>query len=98
MLRSWASVTDISPAKPMFLAGYPHVERTSEGIHEPLLATALYLENDCVGAVMVTIDLLFVGIDAARKLRRKIAQTVEVREECTFISCTNFTFRACFLS
>ena len=33
-LKAGTAVIDISPEKPMFLVGYPHVERTSEGIHE----------------------------------------------------------------
>jgi len=29
----------------MFLHGYPHVERTSEGTHDPLFASALIIDN-----------------------------------------------------
>ncbi len=35
-LRAGAARRDISPRKPMFLVGYPHVARTSTGIHDPI--------------------------------------------------------------
>ena len=42
-LVAGACASDITPVEPLFLFGYPHVERVSTGMHDPLLASALYL-------------------------------------------------------
>ena len=44
-LRAGAAAADISPLGSQFLFGYPHVERYSTGIHDPLLSSALYLSD-----------------------------------------------------
>jgi len=88
-LRAGSDSRDISPGKPMALFGYPHVRRISTGIHDPLLASALYLENDGAKAVLVALDLLFLDPPTARRLRRAVARTTGAPEECVFISCTH---------
>jgi neutral ceramidase len=44
-LRAGAASRDISPTRPMFLFGYAHVPRLSNGTHDPLLVAALYLHD-----------------------------------------------------
>lgn len=89
MLKAGAADVDISPRYPVFLAGYPHVERMSEGINDPLLASALFLDNGLQRIVMISLDLLFIDIDFARKLRRETAQTLGIAEANVFISCAH---------
>ena len=36
---------NITPPIGTFLYGYPHTPRLSTGVHDPLLASALYLDN-----------------------------------------------------
>jgi len=43
LLAGWAS-TDIAPEEPVQLAGQFH-QRISEGVHDPITATALALET-----------------------------------------------------
>ena len=83
------AVRDISPRKPMFLHGYPHVERTSEGIHDPLLASMMCL--DCCGNRLIigALDLLMLVPASARELRRRVAAATSVPETNVFISCTH---------
>src|SRR5687767_14570416 len=44
-LQAGAAAVDVSPTKSMFLYGYPHVKRYSSGVHDPLLASALFLSD-----------------------------------------------------
>ena len=45
-LIAGAAVRELSPEQPMALYGYPHTERIAKGIHDPILASALYLNNE----------------------------------------------------
>ena len=41
-LKAGTAIREITPVKPMFLVGYPHEERISNGVHDPLFASSLY--------------------------------------------------------
>lgn len=88
-LHAGASARDISPAKPLPLYGYPHVERVSTGIHDPLLASALYLEQAGTTLVLVALDLLFLDPPTARSIRKAVAEALKIPEAGVFISCTH---------
>lgn len=88
-LKAGHAARDISPRQPMPLFGYPHVERVSTGTHDPLLASALYLEHGGVRLVMVALDLLFVDPMTARSMRRHVASALKIPEAGVFISCTH---------
>lgn len=88
-LQVGTAVVDISPQKPMFLVGYPHVERISEGIHDPLLASALYLENANNSMLMIAIDLLFLDARFIGEIRSGISAKTDVKAENIMISCTH---------
>lgn len=45
ILKAGAAKQDITPEQSLFLFGYPHVERYSQGTHDPLYASALVLDN-----------------------------------------------------
>jgi neutral ceramidase len=88
-LMAGAATADISPTRPMALFGYPHVERISTGVHDPLLASALYLRNGDNAVVLVALDLLVLDPPTARAIRRAVARKLAVSEEGVFISCTH---------
>jgi hypothetical protein len=73
----------------MELYGYPHVARKSTGVHDPLLASVLYLENEDSRVVMVALDLLFLDPPASRKIRKQVADLLRMPEAGVFISCTH---------
>jgi len=87
--KAGVGVQDISPQKPCFLVGYPHVERISTGIQDPLLASALYLHNGETGVILVAIDILQIGPQTARDLRKSISSIASLPENHIFISCTH---------
>lgn len=88
-LTAGTGVVDISPRKPLFLVGYPDVPRTSTGIHDPLLASALYLHNGLSGMVLVSLDLLFLSLPLCRALRQRIADACGVPLAAVCIACTH---------
>lgn len=88
-LKAGTAVGDITPALPAPLFGYPHVERIATGVHDPLLASALYLENPSGAVVLIALDLLLLEPPAARAIRRAVAARIGIGEERVFISCTH---------
>jgi neutral ceramidase len=75
-LRAGWSRQEITPEKPIFLAGYPHVERISAGVHDPLWASALALESGGTSVMLVVVDLLVISAAWTRDCRTQItAQT-----------------------
>ena len=88
-LLAGAAQRDISPTTPVPLCGYPHVRRISTGIHDPLLASALYLQNGGDALLLVALDLIMVNSGYARALRRRVAQTLGIPEAAVLISCTH---------
>jgi len=88
-IKAGVNVRDINPKKPTFLVGYPHVERTSIGINDPLLSSALYLYNGVTGVLLLAIDILQIDPQTARELRKTISQKIDIPESHIFISCTH---------
>lgn len=88
-LRAGKAVTDISPLKPAQLYGYPHVRRISTGVHDPLLASVLWLDNADKQILMVALDIIFLDPPTSRAIRRKIATSLKIPESSIFISCTH---------
>lgn len=88
-LRAGKAVLDINPLKPCQLFGYPHVKRISTGIHDPLLASALCLDNAGARILMIALDILFLDPPTARTIRRQVAAALKIPESSIFISCTH---------
>lgn len=88
-LLAGSAARDISPTRPTALYGYPHVERVSTGIHDPLLATVLVLRHGTATVVLAALDILMLDPAFARELRRDVARTVGCGEEDVFIGCTH---------
>ncbi|MDD2707936.1 MAG: neutral/alkaline non-lysosomal ceramidase N-terminal domain-containing protein [Verrucomicrobiae bacterium] len=89
MLQAAASIQDITPQKPVFLVGYPHVERTSTGVHDPLLASALCMADGPNRILLISLDLIFITAGAARRCRNAIKQATGIPPEHILISATH---------
>jgi hypothetical protein len=88
-LEAGAATRDISPSQPTQLSGYPHVRRVSTGVHDPLLASALYLRNGSAAVLLCALDLITFNSDVARRIRRNVARALNTDEACVLISCTH---------
>jgi len=88
-LFAGAAQRDISPTQPMQLAGYPHVRRISTGVHDPLLAAALFLANGNQSVLLCALDLLELNADVTRRIRRRVAGQLGIPESSVFITCSH---------
>ncbi|MCP4166058.1 MAG: hypothetical protein GY759_09220 [Chloroflexi bacterium] len=88
-LEAGAAYQEITPQKPMFLFGYPHVTRTSTGVHDPLYASALYLHDGIDAILFVAVDVLMLSHDTVRRCRAEISQATAVPEGNILISTTH---------
>ena len=88
-LIAGAAQRNISPTQPMQLAGYPHVPRVSTGVHDPLLASALFLANGNQSILVCALDLLMLNSDIARRIRRQVAGKLGLQEAGVFITCSH---------
>lgn len=71
-LYAGSAAIDITPAKSMYLRGYPHVERYSTGTLDPLWVSALYLQNGGVEALILANDVIFVTKETTAIMRARL--------------------------
>ena len=88
-LLAGCAIRDISPTSPAFLTGYPHVPRTSTGVHDPLLASALYLADGRTALVLIGVDVLFVSQPSTAFCREAISRASGVPAENILISASH---------
>jgi neutral ceramidase len=89
VLFAGAATADITPQQSLHLAGYPHVRRTSTGVHDPLLSSALYLEAGGERIMFIANDIIYVSKDMVARARRRIAHATGVPEGHILISATH---------
>lgn len=77
-LIAGASQIEITPKDSQFLCGYPHVERYSTGVHDPLLSSALYLSDGTNQVMFIGNDIIFVPKDLAARARKRIEEATGV--------------------
>jgi neutral ceramidase len=84
-----AAVADISPRDSQHLFGYPHVERYSRAIHDPLLSSALYLADAQTELVFIANDIIFVSKATTARVRQGIEAATGVPGKNILISATH---------
>ncbi len=77
-LHAGAAELDITPTGSVFLYGYPHVERYSTGVHDPLLCSALCLDDGAHRAVLIASDLIWLPKAMIDRCRDRIAGTLNI--------------------
>jgi neutral ceramidase len=88
-LLAGTAVRDLTPQKPLFLAGYPHVPRISEGVHDPLLASALYLGDGSQAQLFIAADALFISAATTAVCRAAIHEATGIPQVSILISATH---------
>lgn len=76
MIKAGVSIVDISPEKGVQLAGYPHCPRPNTGIHDPLYASCIYLNNGVDDVVIVAMDCLYIGKKYVKQLRERFDKKI----------------------
>ena len=88
-LRAGAAAVDISPRDSQFLYGYPHVERYSTGIHDPLFSSALYLSDGQIELLIIANDIIFVSKASTHRARTQIEESTGVPTSNIMITATH---------
>jgi hypothetical protein len=89
MINAGVANTDISPGRGIELAGYPHYPRNNTGVHDPLFAACLYLNNGEREIAMVTLDLLFFSKKHVVRVREAAQRQCDIPGENIMISCSH---------
>lgn len=88
-LKAGFAVSDISPEEGIELAGYPHFPRHNTGIHDPLYASCLCLDNGETRLAIVTLDLLFFSKKYVRELRQRLDKTEAIAGGNVMFCCSH---------
>ena len=88
-LHAGAHAIDITPNRSLHLFGYPHVARWSTGVHDPLLASALYLEGGGGAVLFVACDIIFIPKALAARARERIATATGIEAQRMIIGATH---------
>jgi neutral ceramidase len=88
-LLAGAVEIDITPPVGGGFDGYAARTGVSLGVHDPLLAQLLLLKAGDQQAVLITMDLLGVGLDFTGRVREGIEQAIGVPPERVMIACSH---------
>jgi len=88
-LIAGAASVNITPRNPQFLFGYPFVERVSEGVHDPLLCSALFIKNGESQALLISNDVIYISKESTARIRKEITVKTGVPGSCITISATH---------
>jgi hypothetical protein len=84
-LRAGAARVDITPDKPVMLAGYASRTNLSSGIHDPLSARAMAFEQDGKRLVLLALDILGFYNGTAEPLRAAILKECRLQPSDLFL-------------
>lgn len=87
-LKAGAAKMDVTPDYPVWLGGNPRDHR-SEGVHDPLFARALVLENAEGPFALLSLDLCTLPGDMADAARKLIAEQAGIPVERQVIACAH---------
>ena len=88
-IHAGAASVDITPKRSLHLFGYPHVERYSTGVHDPLLSSALCISNGNIETLFIANDIIFVSKALVARARARIQEATGVPADNILISATH---------
>jgi len=89
LLKAGVSIVDISPGRGIELAGYPHFPRYNTGIHDPLYASCIFLDDDITKLAIVCMDIVMYSKTYVKSVRTKVSEQTEIPSENIMISCSH---------
>ena len=89
IVRIGASAVDITPPVGTALDGYGGRTDVSLGVHDPLYARALYLDDGTTQIALVVCDLIGIGSFLAQRARELIAERPGISPSNVMISATH---------
>lgn len=88
-LKAGVSNADISPVPGIELAGYPHCPRYNTGIHDPLVAGCIYLDDGRTKLAVVTMDLLMLSRKYVQRIRSRAAELTGLPAGNIMLCCSH---------
>jgi hypothetical protein len=88
-LQAGAAIIDVTPQKSMFLHGYPHVERISEGVHDRLYASALVIDNGETQIGFCAADIIFMTREIAADVRNRVYEQTAIQKQNLMLSASH---------
>jgi len=88
-LKAGVSIINISPKKGIELAGYPHYLRHNTGIHDPLYASCIFLDDGNTKLAIVCMDILFFSKVYVKEVRNRVSSQIDIPPENIMISCSH---------
>jgi hypothetical protein len=89
VLRAGVSIADISPGPGIELAGYPHHPRHNRGIHDPLFAACLCLDDGSTRLAIVSMDIVMYSKKYVNSVRDKAARRTNIPAKNIMICCSH---------
>lgn len=84
-----AAQIDFTPDRSLYLCGYPFVKRMSTATHDPLLASAVVIDNAQQMVAFVGCDILAISKQLVAAARQRIASQTDIPAEHILISPTH---------
>ena len=88
-LVAGTAVRNITPEGTQFLYGYPHVERYSTGVHDPLQSCALYLELNGQQCILSANDVIGFDKPLVSRIRSGISDQTGIAADNIAIGATH---------
>ncbi|MEI6876918.1 MAG: hypothetical protein WCL50_17525 [Spirochaetota bacterium] len=88
-LKAGFSIADISPGPGIELAGYPHHPRRNQGVHDPLYAACLWLDDGATRLAIISMDLLMLAKKEVTILRREISMRTGIPAGNIMLLCSH---------
>lgn len=88
-MRLAATKVDITPHRPLPLAGYIERQGLSQGVHLPLYLRALILEDRKEQAALLNFELLGLSEAAVRTIRERVKAELGLPASHILVSCTH---------
>ena len=87
--KAGAAEVSISPKDSQFLIGYPHVERWSTGIHDPLLSSSLFLDDGNTKVLFIANDIIYLNKSQVSHIRSEITRRTDIPQQNIMITATH---------
>ena len=88
-MQAGSAKVDITPPKGVPMGGYLARTQPADGIHDPLFARALVLDDGRLRVAVVCCDLLALDPSTARDVRSRIEQETGIPASHTMLACSH---------
>jgi len=88
-LKAGVAIRDISPETGIRLCGYPRFDRKNAGIHDPLYANCLFLDDDKTKIAMINCDLVYFEKPFVEEVRNEISKVTNIPKSNIMLSASH---------